>query len=82
MKFLVKKIKKILLPSKEVKDQYYKALKLEEDMENATKNIKDKKKTAVDILNDFADKLSSKLVIDKDSSGPNNVIEFPKDKLH
>ena len=71
------------IPSKEVKDQYYKALKLEEDMENATKNVKDKKKSAVDILNDFADKLaSSKLVIDKDSSGPDNVINFPKDKLH
>lgn len=70
------------IPSKEVKDQYYKALKLEEDFAAKEKPKKVSKETAQEILNDFADKIAEKMLEPRDSSIGDNVITFPKDKLH
>lgn len=71
------------IPAEEVKDQYYKALKLEEEFKSYEKKAKKVvKKDPQEILNEFADKIAEKMLEPRDSSIGDNVITFPKDKLH
>lgn len=75
------------IPSSEVKDQYYKALKLEDEMQKyekkkKLKDVKDGKKSPTEVLTEFASKVAAEYdLMELDSESKNNIITFPN-KLH